>query len=66
MKCRPVLTQGEMDYLDEFYSLEVLPDCPEVLLNTGVREERRAVCVNRFGEVAPDSDDHGNNRVFFR
>ena len=46
-----------MDYLDEFYSLEVLPDCPEVLLDTGVRnEERRGVFVNRFGEVAPDSD----------
>ena len=49
--------------MDDFYSLEVLPDCPEVLLNTGVREERGAVCVNRFGEVAPDSDDSDIDRI---
>ena len=60
-----VLSQEEMDYLDEFYSLEVLPDCPAVILNTGVREEeeRRGVWVNRFGQVAPGDSDSETERI---
>ena len=54
--------------MDEFYSQEVLPDCPEVVLNI---EERvpgppagTGVFVNRFGEVAPaDSDDSDKERI---
>ena len=55
-----------MDYLDEFYSREVFPDCPPVILNTGVREEeeeRRGVYVNRFGQVAPGDSDSETERI---
>ena len=67
MNFRPaVLSQEEMDFLDEFYSREVLPDCPAVILNTGVREEeeeRRGVYVNRFGQVAPGDSDSETERI---
>ena len=55
-----------MDFLDEFYSREVFPDSPPVILNTGVREEeeeRRGVYVNRFGQVAPGDSDSETERI---